>query len=937
MIFSKLFNKKAAWQHADSNNRIAAIKDDLHLSNDQDIQVLKNLARNDDSDMVRRSALIKLDAFDVWLAAVEQDKNNSVKQFALENAINKLVAPATSTFSMADKLSFVKNNMTIAMAEAAIEKANESELVIALIEKINKPQKWSSWFMSFDNAVQTHLLSHIDDVSLLEKLAKKVKGQDIAQTIATKLRAIEAAKQKPIKLLKDTQMTLSKLLSLKDQKHYAVIVEKREQLMSDWAIQSAEFDCLAPDTANTLTEKYQTINSQLDKAFAQLKEVFEQEQIVERLVQEQSAAKSEFEQQLTQFEQVIANAVFENGTLDENKLFTDIEAITQRVNNSALAENDKTQFNLRFNQQLNKAKQIPEIAECVTKATHLISKMSQQLPPENLAQLAERGDFYHEWQNEWDAIEDKVSGVLPSSIEEAKAQIVEQWQTALKPLQKEQKQLFSQAQKKVGELKRLISTGKYNASFGVYKRFNKLYEQLSAHQKMRMQRDHEQLEEKIAELSDWEHYIATPRKQQLLEEAQELAKSPLDNPNDQANKVKACRKTWNSLGHADEDVDKALNDAFNEACEQAFAPCRQFYAEQEKLREQHLVTRNQVIESSKALVIESNKENVDVKKIDTQLNKLSQQWRDAGEVDRTLYQKLNKVYQSTIKPIKELIYQYHQDNAKQKQSLIDKAVAQAECENVFDAVNTVKALQADWKKIGFAGAKQENQLWIAFRKANDVIFVRRDEQASKNKTVIEQRAQDAMNVLEVMTSDIQASASKAELSQLQVKLTDLKTAELAQKPVLKDVMARIDQLAKDISGSLKQLADKDKAKHWEVLFSVLSNVASGNVLVEQLAQDEGFTALAASKQKLLSDVLSKELTGDRQAKTIELEVLAGIESPADVQAQRMAVQVSLMQEKMTSGQGVDLDKAFNEWLSLGKLSQSDMPLIDRIKPIYLVK
>ena len=81
----------------------------------------------------------------------------------------------------------------------------------------------------------------------------------------------------------------------------------------------------------------------------------------------------------------------------------------------------------------------------------------------------------------------------------------------------------------------------------------------------------------------------------------ELVETPLDNPNEQADKVKNFRKTWNLLGHADEELDKGLNEAFNQACELAFAPCRLFFAEQEKLREQHFILRTNIIEQATAM------------------------------------------------------------------------------------------------------------------------------------------------------------------------------------------------------------------------------------------------------------------------------------------------------------------------------------------------
>jgi len=94
-----------------------------------------------------------------------------------------------------------------------------------------------------------------------------------------------------------------------------------------------------------------------------------------------------------------------------------------------------------------------------------------------------------------------------------------------------------------------------------------------------------------------------------------------------------------------ETLDKELNEKFNLACEQAFAPCRLFYGEQEKLRAQHLITRNKVLEQAKNLAETlkiTNDENasIDIKNLDGQLNKLQQRWQQAGEVDRQQYQKL---------------------------------------------------------------------------------------------------------------------------------------------------------------------------------------------------------------------------------------------------------------------------------------------------------
>ena len=67
---------------------------------------------------------------------------------------------------------------------------------------------------------------------------------------------------------------------------------------------------------------------------------------------------------------------------------------------------------------------------------------------------------------------------------------------------------------------------------------------------------------------------------------------------------------------------------------------------------------------------------------------------------------------------------------------------------------------------------------------------------------------------------------------------------------------------------------------------------------------------------------------------MELEILASKESPEEFKAQRLQVQVQLMQSQMLSGQTIDLTNSLVEWLKLGKLSQADLPLLSRVKAIY---
>jgi exonuclease SbcC len=87
-------------------------------------------------------------------------------------------------------------------------------------------------------------------------------------------------------------------------------------------------------------------------------------------------------------------------------------------------------------------------------------------------------------------------------------------------------------------------------------------------------------------------------------------------------------------------------------------------------------------------------------------------------------------------------------------------------------------------------------------------------------------------------------------------------------------------------------------------------------------------------EEIFAASVNKNIDHNRQLKTLELEILAGLDSPKEFAQQRMQIQVKLMQDKMTSGVGINLEQSFNEWLSQGAISKDDLPLILRVKPIF---
>lgn len=102
---------------------------------------------------------------------------------------------------------------------------------------------------------------------------------------------------------------------------------------------------------------------------------------------------------------------------------------------------------------------------------------------------------------------------------------------------------------------------------------------------------------------------------------------------------------------------------------------------------------------------------------------------------------------------------------------------------------------------------------------------------------------------------------------------------------------------------------KKNKQTWNNIFDVLEKIAKNDLNAEEIQASDSYNQVAASWQKRLSDVMNNTVSTDRLEDTLMLEIFAEQESPEAFKAERMQVQVKLMQEQMLSGTSVDFKQA----------------------------
>jgi len=121
----------------------------------------------------------------------------------------------------------------------------------------------------------------------------------------------------------------------------------------------------------------------------------------------------------------------------------------------------------------------------------------------------------------------------------------------------------------------------------------------------------------------------------------------------------------------------------------------------------------------------------------SQLQKLHEEWKELGPVDKehreTIWERfkeataqINKKHQAHFEGLKEV----QKDNLSKKSLLCEKAeaVAEAECNDSNDwnsFSKQIEELQKEWKTIGFASKKDNQKIYDRFRAACDKFFERK--------------------------------------------------------------------------------------------------------------------------------------------------------------------------------------------------------------------
>jgi exonuclease SbcC len=506
----------------------------------------------------------------------------------------------------------------------------------------------------------------------------------------------------------------------------------------------------------------------------------------------------------------------------------------------------------------------------------------------------------------------------------------------------------------IGKLDSQITAGNLASAIGLEGEGRRILHCLPAGTARRVQGEFAALSARVVELKDWRTFATHPKREQFVEEMEALAQAPLTPPQ-QADKIRQLRQAWNELGPVTSQPDRRLFERFNHAADIAFKPCREYFDAQAANRKFNLEQRQKICAELGHYLDGMRWDHADWRAAEQILYTARAEWRKFHPVDRSAGRKLQSQFDALASRLHDKLKVEWDKNVAAKQAIVAEADTVLErAASPREAAEQIKTLQRRWKEVGVVPRRVDQRLWKDFRRACDAVFNQRDSARNVAREAIESDIARA----EALCDEFQHTLDAAEDGGAGADVLNEFVRRYDALPELpRDAGRRIDQRFRATERSYRLLLRQ--AQHAALLASVdrlydidtalagiERDVATGTLdvaaatarfdTIAQLERDrpgpfaERIKLIEAGDATAIAAAAAAAATARRRL-AIEMELAAGVETPAEYQQERLALQVERLNAGMKHRRVMDdaPQTLAERWCRAGPAIDDEQALRDR--------
>ncbi|MFE8072055.1 DUF349 domain-containing protein [Marinobacteraceae bacterium S3BR75-40.1] len=484
----------------------------------------------------------------------------------------------------------------------------------------------------------------------------------------------------------------------------------------------------------------------------------------------------------------------------------------------------------------------------------------------------------HTVKNSLDHIKWPADFTAPTLLKEA-SQLLGKAHSQRKEAQQEQKATEDQLNDLLEKLEEALDKDVFKRSRRLLKEAQHTLEKLPHKTQHHYQARMGLLSGRVNELGDWRGFATRPKQEELCEHMEYLAQQHME-PEAKAARIKELQHEWRELGGSS---DQSLWQRFKQAADEAFAPCQEYFDARNELKSVNLSRRETICDELQQFIESVDWNDCDWKGIEKIHRKAREEWRQTKPVDFKAGRPVQKRFDRLLKTLDQHLDAERDRNEERKADIVRRAEALVDHQPLNEATQMAKELQKEWQAVGITRHRRDRELWGQFRAACDAIFERRDQAREAHKEAVadaEKQAQTLLDELENMVK--QESVDFGALQRVKSAFQALDLPRASQGSWQK----RLRELEGQLHALQERLRLREKGAAWH---SAIEATAEGDDASEALRDC-----------------------------TIRAEMIAGVESPAQDQQRRMALQVERLSAGIGQGQqhtdaAETMDEIVEEW------------------------
>lgn len=443
----------------------------------------------------------------------------------------------------------------------------------------------------------------------------------------------------------------------------------------------------------------------------------------------------------------------------------------------------------------------------------------------------------------------------------------------------------------------------------------------------------QRMDGRLKEMRNYQHWSNNKHRDELIEQIEKLPESG-QHPDAISAALKQARDEWQRLEKLEHlPGDRKRFSAppgqwrrFQAACKTAFDSAKPYFEKRHELHQDNLEQLEKFIDIGLALAAEENPDSAQLQKTMRAARQAIRRMDDLPPKSRgRSAARLRELMDALSKRIDDAFEQIELT----KRRLINEARALVHEKDRQVAIDKAKSLQGQWQKAGSGRRKSEQKLWEEFREPIDPLFEQLKGEREQQRQVEKEALAELKQICE--QAEALARVDDGELHNAQGRMAGL-TADWSSRPGRPgNLNARFEKAEAALQRRIDEFQQQERRRERSRIDAVAAAIQAiwerrqeqgsadlGALLPDdtEAGDDQLLGQLLATAQRLADPEVADEEISDLAATggekgrqvVIEMEFLAGLESPEADRSLRMDYQVQRLAQRMSErGSQPDLE------------------------------